>query len=118
MVAGGEEEWEGMVKGFGMGVYTLLYLTWMTNKGLLYSIWNSVPCYVAPWIGRGVWGRMDSCVCTAESLHHLKPSQHCLLTGYTPIKNKKFKKKKKPVTKRQILHVYELPGVDKIRDQG
>ena len=51
---------------------------------------------------------------------HLKPSQHCSLTGYTPIQNKKLKKKKKrsQSQKRQILHLYELPGVDKIRDQG
>ena len=34
MVAGGEEEWEGMVKGFGMGMYTLQCLKWINNKDL------------------------------------------------------------------------------------
>ena len=28
-----------------------LFLKWITNKGLLYSIWNSVQCYVAAWMG-------------------------------------------------------------------
>ena len=32
---------------FGMGMYTLLYLKWITNKDLLYSTWNSAQCYVA-----------------------------------------------------------------------
>ena len=32
---------EGIVKDFRMDMYTLLYLKWITNKGLLYSTWNS-----------------------------------------------------------------------------
>ena len=39
--------------------------------------------------GRGVWGRMDACVCTAESLH--RSPETTLLTCYTPIWNIKFK---------------------------
>ena len=43
MVASGGEEWkEGLVREFGMDMYTLLYLKWITNKDLLYSIWNSI----------------------------------------------------------------------------
>ena len=34
-----------------MGMYTLLYLKWITNKGLLYSTGNSGQCYVAGWTG-------------------------------------------------------------------
>ena len=45
--------------------------------------------------GRGVWGRMDTCICMAESLHCPHETITKLLTGYTPIKNKKLKKKKK-----------------------
>ena len=41
--------------------------------------------------GRGVWGRMDICICMAESLCCL-PEIITLLIGYTPIQNKKFKK--------------------------
>jgi hypothetical protein len=29
----------------------LLYLKWITNKGLLYSTWNSAQCCVAAWMG-------------------------------------------------------------------
>ena len=46
-VAGGEGWEEGIVRQFGMVVYTLLYLKWMTNKDLLYSTGNSAQCYVA-----------------------------------------------------------------------
>ena len=30
---------------------TLLYLKWMSNKGLLYSAGNSAQCYLAAWMG-------------------------------------------------------------------
>ena len=44
--------------------------------------------------GRGVWGRIDMCICVAETLSiHLKLSQHRLLIGFTPVQNKKLKKK-------------------------
>ena len=36
---------------FGMDMYTLLYLKWITNKDLLYSIANCVQCYEAAWMG-------------------------------------------------------------------
>ena len=42
---------EGIVRDFGMGTYTLLYLKWLTNKDLLYSVWDSTQCYVAAWMG-------------------------------------------------------------------
>ena len=32
---------KGVVRNFGMDVYTLLYLKWVTNKDLLDSTWNS-----------------------------------------------------------------------------
>ena len=39
------EGWEeGIVREFGMDVYTLLYLKWITNKNLLHSTWNSAQC--------------------------------------------------------------------------
>ena len=44
--------------------------------------------------GRGVWGRMDTCICMAESLHGSPETIKILLTSYTPIQNKKFFKKK------------------------
>ena len=39
----------GIVRELGMGMYTLLYLKWITNKDLLYSTKNSVQCYMAAW---------------------------------------------------------------------
>ena len=42
--------------------------------------------------GRGVWGRMDSGTCIAESLHCSPETITILLIGYTPIQNKMLKK--------------------------
>ena len=47
MVAGGKDSGEGIVREFGMDMYTALYLKWITNKDLLYSTGNSAQCYVA-----------------------------------------------------------------------
>ena len=50
-----------------MDMDTLLYLTWITNKDLLYSTGDSAQCYVAAWMAgefRGEWIR----VCVAEFL--------------------------------------------------
>ena len=35
---------ERIVSEFGMDMYTLLYLKWITNKDLLYSIGSSIQC--------------------------------------------------------------------------
>ena len=44
--------------------------------------------------GREVWGKMDSGICIAESLHRSPETITIMLIGYTPIQNKKFKKKR------------------------
>ena len=73
---GGEwgEGWGiGIVKEFGMGyIHTLLYLKWKIN--LLYSTGNcSMLC--GNMDGRGVWGRMDTCICMVSRFAvHLKLS--------------------------------------------
>ena len=72
-----------------MDMYTLLYLKWITNKVLLYSIENSAQCHVAA-DGTVVWGRMDTCVCMAEFLHYSSETITTLLIGHTPIQNKKL----------------------------
>ena len=46
------------VREFGMDMYTLLCLKWITNKDLIYSTGNSAQCYVAAWMAgefRGKW---------------------------------------------------------------
>ena len=46
------EEWEeGIVREFGIDLYTLLYLRWITSKDLLYGTWNSAQCDSAAWMG-------------------------------------------------------------------
>ena len=49
---------EGIVREFGMDMYTLLYLKWIINQDLVYSTRNSAQCFVAAWMGRefeGEW---------------------------------------------------------------
>ena len=42
---------KGIAREFGMDMYTLLYLKWITNKALLYSTGNFAQCYVGAWMG-------------------------------------------------------------------
>ena len=37
---------EGIFREFGIDMYTLLYLKWITNKDLVYSTGNSAQYYV------------------------------------------------------------------------
>ena len=43
--------------------------------------------------GRGVWGRVDTWICMAESLFCAPETITTLLIGYIPISNEKLKKK-------------------------
>ena len=90
MVAGWREGWggEGWRKGireFGMDMYKLLYLKWITNEILLYSTGNSAQCYVAAW--RGVQRRTDTCIPMVEFLRCSPETITTLLICYTPIQN-------------------------------
>ena len=42
-----------LIKEFGVDMYILLNLKWITNKDLLliYTTWNPAQCYVAAWMG-------------------------------------------------------------------
>ena len=92
MVFRGEGWGEGIVRELGMDMHTLLNSKWITSKFLLYSTWNSAQLLCGSLAGRGVWGRMDTCICMAESLHCSPETITTLLTGYTPIQNIKFKR--------------------------
>ena len=72
-----------MDREFGMFMYTLLYLKWITNKDLFYSAGSSVQHYVAAWMRMEVWGRMDTCICMTESLCYSPETITALLIGYT-----------------------------------
>ena len=57
---------KGQLGSFGS---TQLYSKYIANKDLLYSIWNSIQMLCASLDGKRVWGRMDTYICIAESLH-------------------------------------------------
>ena len=80
---------------FGMDMYTLLYLKWITNKDPLCSTGDSAACYVVAWMGGefgGEWTHIYIWLCPFTV--HLKLSQHYLFISYTPFQNKNFLKKK------------------------
>jgi len=78
MVVRGKTWGEGIVRKFGMDVYTLLYLKWITDKDLLYSTWNSAQCYLEAWMGGAFRGeRIHVYVRLSPFAVHLKLSQHC-----------------------------------------
>ena len=78
MVARGEGRREGIVREFGMDMYTLLYFKWITIKDLLYRTRDSAQCYVAALMG-GEFGGEWICVYVwlRPFADHLKLSQHC-----------------------------------------
>ena len=93
---------KGIVRDLEMDMYTLLYLKWVTNKDLLYSTWNSAQYYVAAgW--EGVWGRMETCICMAESLCCSPETITILLISYTLIQEKSSKQIKISCRKANIL---------------
>ena len=74
MVTRGEEKG---AREFGMDMYTLLYLKWMTKKDLLYSIGNSTQFHVAAWTGGKLGGeRIHVYVRLSPFADHLKIAQH------------------------------------------
>ena len=75
LLSGGEVV-EGLVRKFRLDMYTLLYLKWIANKDC------SMLC--GSLDGRGVWGRMATCIYMAESLP-------CLPETITTHPNTKFK---------------------------
>ena len=89
----GEGWGEGIVRGFGMGMYTLLYLKWITNKDLWYNTWNSAQYFVATWMGGEFVGEWTHVYLLAESLHCSPVTITTLLIGYTTIRKKKYKRK-------------------------
>ena len=82
-----------VVRDFGEDMDTLLYLKWITNKDPLYSTGNSAHCSVAAWLEgefEGQWIHVY-----VWSLHYSPETITTLFISYTPVQNKKFKRKKK-----------------------
>ena len=64
---------KGVVREFGMDMYTLLYSKWITKKDLLYSTWNSTQSYVPAWMGEECGGEwINVCVRLSPFTVHLK----------------------------------------------
>ena len=73
------EGWrEGIVREFGVDMYTRLCVKWKTNKVFLYSTWNSAQCYAAVWMGGEFGGEwIHVYVWLSPLAVHLELSQHC-----------------------------------------
>ena len=56
MVARRKDRRKRIVREFGMDMYTLLYLKWITNKDLLYITGNPAQYNVAVWMGGELGG--------------------------------------------------------------
>ena len=89
---------EGMAGDFRKVMYTLLCLEWITKRNLLLQHMELCSVFCVRLDGRGVWGRMDTCICMAESLRCLPETITTLLIGYTPIQNALGVKKKKRIS--------------------
>ena len=76
---------EGKVREFGMDIYILLCLKWITNKEILYSTWNSAQCYLAVWMGGEFVGEWIHVLCMAESLCCPVEAITTLVISYTLI---------------------------------
>ena len=73
----GEEWGKGIVREFGMDMYTLLYLKWITDKDQLYSTGSSAQCYMTTWMGGEFAGELTHVyVWLSPFTVHLKLSQH------------------------------------------
>ena len=66
---------QGIVREFGMDMYTLLYLKWVTSKALLCSTCHSAQCCVAAQTGGVEWIQVYAWL--SLSAVHLKQSLHC-----------------------------------------
>ena len=78
MASRGEEWEEGVVREFGIDLYTVLYLRWITNKDLLFSTWNYAQCYVAAWMEGEFGGEwIHVYIWLSPFAVHPKLSHHC-----------------------------------------
>ena len=86
---------EGIFREFVMDMYTLLFIKWIAKT--YYIAHETVLFFVAAWMGEGIGGSMDTCICIAGFLHCSSETIITLLMCYTPIQNKKFIMKKNNV---------------------
>ena len=86
--------WGGRVREFRLDMYTLLAVFKMDNQqGSTVQHMELCLRLCGSLDGRGVGGRMDTCISMAESLGCSPETIITLLIGYTPIQNKKYFRK-------------------------
>ena len=85
---------ERIIKEFGKVMYTLLYSKWITNKDLLYGIWNSIYSMLCASLVDGGWGGwrfagkwIHVYVWLSPFAVHLKQPQHCSLAMHACVLN-------------------------------
>ena len=80
---------EGIVRESGMDMDTLLYVIFKKENQQGPAGQHRGLCSVShgSLAGRGVWGRVDTCVCVPESLCCPAETVTALLIGYTPVQN-------------------------------
>ena len=85
--AGGEgkNSGEGIGREFGMDIYILLYLKWITNKDILHNIWKSSQCYLAAWMERKFRGKWTHILLLFSHCHVWLFYDHmeCSLPGFS-----------------------------------
>ena len=67
---------------------------------------------------RGVWGRKDTWICMAESLHCPPEAIITLLTSYTLTQNKNFKRKRKEHHSTICAWIIEAQGLVGAQSRG
>ena len=95
------------VRECGMDMDTQLYSKCRTKKDLLQ---HREPCsgLCGSLDGRGVWGRMGTCVWMAESLHSSPETVTTLFISCTPIENKKVRKERR-LSELTALYLHVAP---------
>ena len=81
-----------IVREVGIEIYTLLYLKWIANRDPLIAQ-GTMRNVIGSLDGREMWGRMNTCICMAESLSCAPDTITILLIGYMPIKIKSLNSK-------------------------
>ena len=82
---------KGIGREFGINMYTLLYLKMENQQGPTVQYRELCSVFFASLDGRGFWGRMDTCIRMAESLHCL-PETHSIVNQLYSSTKESFKK--------------------------
>jgi len=83
------------------------------HKDLLHSMWNSAQRRVTAWMGGEFGGRMDTCMCVAQSFRCPPETVTTVFIGYTPTQNKKLKINQ---SNYYAVHVKKIKGLSTLNE--